>query len=78
MILIADVFLNLPTPENVVRQVSKKSSLRVPFKNQHGNQAEKNVEAWTATPLQYLLIPVKTIQVEKISLGDMNNLRTVC
>ena len=31
MTLIADVFLNLRTPKNVVREVSKKSHLRGPF-----------------------------------------------
>ena len=31
----------------------------------------------TAAPLPYLLIPVKAIQVEKVSLRDMQNLSTV-
>ena len=40
MTLLADVFLNLETPKNAVRQMSKKSCFRVPFNNQHGNWAE--------------------------------------
>ena len=35
-------------------------------------------EIWMTEPLPYLLIPLKEIQVEKVSLGDMQNLRTVC
>ena len=40
MILIANVFLNLGTPEKVVRQMSKRSCFRGPFDNEHGRQAE--------------------------------------
>ena len=29
-------------------------------------------------PLPYLLIPMEAVQVEKVSLSDMQNLRTVC
>ena len=31
------------------------------------------VQIWTTAPLPYLLIPLKAIQVEKISLSDMQN-----
>ena len=36
------------------------------------------VEIWTTAPSAYLLIPVKTITVEKVSVSDMQNLSTVC
>ena len=36
MTLIADVFLKVRTPKNVVKQMSKKSRFRGPFNNQHG------------------------------------------
>ena len=36
MTLIADLFLKLPTPENVFRFMSKKSRLKGPFDKQHG------------------------------------------
>ena len=37
----------------------------------------KNVEIWTTAPLPYLLNPVKGVQLEKVSLSDMQNLRTI-
>ena len=37
----------------------------------------KNVEIWTTAPLPYLLNPVKGVQLEKVSLSDMKNLRTI-
>ena len=40
MILRADVFLNLRTPNNVVRQMSKKSRFRGPFDKRHDKRAE--------------------------------------
>ena len=36
------------------------------------------VEIWTAPPLAYLLITGKAIELEKISLSDMQSLKTVC
>ena len=36
------------------------------------------VEIWTMLPLPYLLIPVKIIQLEKVYVSAMQNLKTVC
>ena len=36
MTLLADVFLNLPIPKKVVRQMSNMSSFRGPSTKQHG------------------------------------------
>ena len=36
MTLIADLFLKLRNPENVVRYMSKKSRFKGPFDRQHG------------------------------------------
>ena len=36
------------------------------------------VEMLMTAPLPYLLISVKEIQVERVSLSDMQNFRTVC
>ena len=36
----ADVFLNLWTPKNVVRYMSKKSCFREPFEKEHGKWSE--------------------------------------
>ena len=38
----------------------------------------KHCWIWTTEPLPYSLITVKAIQLEKISLSDMQNLRAVC
>ena len=40
MTLIADLFLKLCTPENVVRYISKKSRFKGPFDKQHGEQVQ--------------------------------------
>ena len=36
-----------------------------------------SVEMWTTTPLQYLLINGKAIELQKVSFIDMQNLKTV-
>ena len=38
----------------------------------------KTVEMTTTAPLPYLLIPVKAIQLQKLSLSDIQNFSTVC
>ena len=40
MTLIADLFLKLRTPENVIRYMSKKSRFKGPFDRQHGKQVQ--------------------------------------
>ena len=40
MALIADLFLKLPTPKNVVRYMSKKSRFKGPFDRQHGKRVQ--------------------------------------
>ena len=40
MTLIADLFLKLHTPENVVRYMSKKSRFKGPFDRQHGKRVQ--------------------------------------
>ena len=40
MTLIADLFLKLRTPENVVRYMSKKSRFKGSFDRQHGKRAQ--------------------------------------
>ena len=39
--------------------------------------APKYVEIWMTAALPYLLIAVKAIDLEKVSLSDMRNLKTV-
>ena len=76
MTLIADVFAKLRTPEYVLKQMSKNSCFRRPFDNQHG-KGPNTVEIWTAPPLPYLLMTVKAIELEKISLSNMQSLKNV-
>ena len=40
MTLIADLFLKLRTPENVVRYMSKKSGFKGPFDREHGKRVQ--------------------------------------
>ena len=40
MTLIADSFLKLRTPENVVRYMSKKSRFKGPFDREHGKRVQ--------------------------------------
>ena len=37
----------------------------------------KYVEIWMKAPLPYLLIAVKAIDLQKLSVSDMKNLKTV-
>ena len=40
--------------------------------------APKNIiEIWTAVPLPYLLITVKPIELQNVSIDDIQNLKTV-
>ena len=40
MTLIADLFLKLRTPENVVRYMSKESRFKGPFDREHGKRVQ--------------------------------------
>ena len=42
MTLIADVFPQLRTPKNVVKEISKKSPFRGPFQKQHAEMKQWN------------------------------------
>ena len=77
MTLTSDVFRQLRTLKNVVKQITKKSPFRGPFRKQHVRGA-KLVEMPTAPPLPYLLITVKAIELEKMSLSNMQSLGNVC
>ena len=45
MTLIADLFLNLRSPKNVVRLMSKKSRFREPFDELHGQSAKNPLKS---------------------------------
>ena len=50
MTLIADVFLEIPAPKNMVREISKKPCFRGPLDTEHG----KSVEALFESEWQHL------------------------
>ena len=47
-----------------------------PLKSNMEN-APKSVEIWIKAPLPYLVIAVKAIDLQKVSVSDMENLKTV-
>ena len=49
MILIADFFPKLRTPENVVRYMSKKSRFKGPFDRQHGKRIQTLLRSGNST-----------------------------
>ena len=74
MTLIADVFPKLWTPKSVVKQISKKYRFRGRFDKQH---AKGDQTLLKSEPLPYLLLHVKAIELEKISLSEMQSLKNV-
>ena len=68
--LIADVFSKWLTPTDLVRKLSKKNR----FRSNMVSRLKRFVILTTA-PLPYLLITVKTIESEKVSLSDMQNIK---
>ena len=77
MTLIADVFPKLQTQKNIVRSMPKKLSFKGSFGKQHGKRAQTLLKfAWQHL-LPYLLIAVKAIDLQKVSVSDMKNFKTV-
>ena len=68
--LIADVFPKLWT------QCLKSRVSRDPLESNIVN-APKSVEIWMKAPLPYLVIAVKQIELQKVSVSDTQNLKTV-
>ena len=54
--------------KDVVRNMSKKSRLRKPFDKEHGRRSQTLLKS---APLLHLLITVKELEFEKVSLIDM-------
>ena len=76
MTLIAEVFPKLRTSKNMVTSMSKKSRFRGFFEKQHGKRAQIccNLKDSNFT---IFLINVKAINLQKGSVSDMENLKTV-
>ena len=76
MTLIADVTPKLRTPKNMVRSMPKKSRFGWSSKSNMVN-ALKHCSNLEDTSLPYLLITGKSIALEKVSVSDIQNLKTV-
>ena len=80
MILIANFFPRLRTPENVARYMSNKSGLKGPFDRQHGKRVQTLLwsRQQTTAFLPYLLIIWKVIESEKVFFSPTESLIPVC
>ena len=63
-------------PKMWLDQYLKSPDSEDPFKSNMEN-GPKYVEIWMTAPIPYLLINVKTIDLEKVSLREMQYLQTV-
>ena len=58
--------------------MSKKPCFRGPLDRQQGKWVEKLLQSSMAELLQYLLITVKVVVLEKVSFSDTQNPKSVC
>ena len=58
--------------------MSVKYRLKGLFHKKHGKRTQQTVEICKTVPLPSLFIPVKIIQLEKVYVSAMQNLKTVC
>ena len=58
--------------------MSKKPCFRGPLDRQQGKWVEKLLQSSMAELLQYLLITVKVVVLEKVSFSDTQNPKAVC
>ena len=78
MTVIADFFPKLRTPENVVRYMSKKSSLKGPFEAPHGKRVLTLLRSEQQVLSPCLMIFLDVIESEKVSFSQTQSLKTVC
>ena len=76
MRLIAEVFPKLQTPKSMVTSMFKKSRFKDPPASNMANRPNI-VEICMAAPLPYLLITLKAIGLQKVSVSDIKNLKIV-
>ena len=77
MTLIANVFLKLRTPKTWLDKYLKSPVSEEPSTSNRG-RFQNTFEIWMTAILPDLLINVKAIELEQVSLSDMQNLRTLC
>ena len=68
MTLVADVILKLRTPELTLQITLRKGTWYT---------GPSNFQISTTKPVPYFLINVKAVQLQKLSVSDMQNLKTV-
>ena len=78
MTLVADVFPEVMAPKNMLRKMSKKPCFRGPLDRQQRKWVENTVALWMAEPLQYFLITVKVVALEKVCFSDKQNPKALC
>ena len=77
MTLIPNVFSKFRTPKNMVTSMFKKSRIKGILWKTTWYTRTNIVEICMAALLPYLLIAVKGIDFQKVSVSDMQNLKTV-
>ena len=69
-------FWNLYKILNILKQKDD-PRFRTPFGSQHAKRVQNTAEICTVALLSYFLITRREIELEKVSLSDVQNLRTV-
>ena len=77
MTLIAVLFPEIDPPKNMVTKMSQKPCFRGHLDRKDGKIGWNTGAIWMAEPLQYLLITVKVVALEKISFSNIQNPKTV-
>ena len=72
-----NVFPKLRTAKNMVRSMSIKSRFKRSFGKQHGKRAQTLFRFAWQNLYHILMIAVKAIVLQKGSLSDLQNLKTV-
>ena len=76
MTLITVVFRILRTPKNMVSSMPEKSRFRVSVEKQHG-ECTQALFTFEEHPLPNLLITGKSVVLRKVSVSEMQNLKSV-
>ena len=70
MTLIADVFTEIPAMKNMIREMSKKPVFQRTLRDRTLEMGRNTVAISIGGPLQYLIITVKVVALEKVSFSD--------
>ena len=70
MTLIADVFTEIPAMKNMIREMSKKPVFQRTLRDRTLEMGRNTVAISIGGPLEYLIITVKVVALEKVSFSD--------